>query len=202
MIDQTSMMIFAGLCVMGYLSGSVPYGLLLVRAAGLGDVRKFGSGSTGATNVLRAGNKKIAAATLLLDALKGAVAVWIGSYIAGAFGMAFAGFGAVLGHMFPVWLGFKGGKGIATGAGVMLTAMPLIGLIGAAIWIASAVATRFSSLSSLLACAAMPVLAITLQRPFPLQAMTVLIAVLIYERHRGNIARLIAGTEPRIGQKS
>ena len=200
MIDQTSMMIFAGLFALGYLSGSVPYGLLLVRAAGLGDVRKFGSGSTGATNVLRAGNKKIAAATLLLDALKGAAAAWIGGYIDGAFGMAFAGLGAVLGHLFPVWLGFKGGKGIATGAGVLLTAMPLIGLIGAAIWLASAIITRISSLSSLIACAAMPVLAIALQRPFPLQGMTVLIAILIFERHRANIARLIAGTEPRIGR--
>lgn len=199
-MDQIDAMIFAGLLLMGYLSGSVPYGLLLVRAAGLGDVRKFGSGSTGATNVLRAGNKKIAAATLVLDALKGAVAVWIGGYIDGAFGMAFAGFGAVLGHLFPVWLGFKGGKGIATGAGVLLTAMPLIGLIGAAIWLASAIITRISSLSSLIACAAMPVLAIALQRPFPLQAMAVLVAVLIYERHRANIARLVAGTEPRIGR--
>ncbi len=199
-MDHITMMIFAGLLVMGYLSGSVPYGLLLVRAAGLGDVRKFGSGSTGATNVLRAGNKTIAAATLALDALKGAVAVWIGAYIDGAFGMAFAGLGAVVGHLFPVWLGFKGGKGIATGAGVLLTAMPLIGLIGAAIWLACAVLTRISSLSSLIACAAMPVLAIALQRPFPLQAMTLLIAILIFERHRANIARLIAGTEPRIGR--
>lgn len=199
-MDQIDAMIFACLLLMGYLSGSVPYGLLLVRAAGLGDVRKFGSGSTGATNVLRAGNKKIAAATLLLDALKGAAAVWIGGYIDGAFGMAFAGLGAVLGHLFPVWLGFKGGKGIATGAGVLLTAMPLIGLIGAAIWLASAVVTRISSLSSLIACAAMPVLAIALQRPFPLQGMTLLIAILIFERHRANIARLIAGTEPRIGR--
>ena len=199
-MDQIDAMIFACLLLMGYLSGSVPYGLLLVRAAGLGDVRKFGAGSTGATNVLRAGNKKIAAATLLLDALKGAAAVWIGGYIDGAFGMAFAGLGAVLGHLFPVWLGFKGGKGIATGAGVLLTALPLIGLIGAAIWLASAVVTRISSLSSLIACAAMPVLAIALQRPFPLQGMTLLIAILIFERHRANIARLIAGTEPRIGR--
>ena len=199
-MDQTDAMIFLGLLLLGYASGSVPYGLLLVRAAGLGDVRTFGSGSTGATNVLRAGNKSIAALTLLLDALKGAVAVWIGAYVDGAFGMAFAGLGAVLGHLFPVWLGFKGGKGIATGAGVLLTAMPLIGLIGAGIWLASAIITRISSLSSLIACAAMPVLAIALQRPFPLQGMTLLIAILIFERHRANITRLIAGTEPRIGR--
>jgi glycerol-3-phosphate acyltransferase PlsY len=199
-MDQTDAMIFLGTLLLGYAFGSVPYGLLLVRAAGLGDVRKFGSGSTGATNVLRAGNKTIAALTLLLDALKGAAAVWIGAYVDGAFGMAFAGLGAVLGHLFPVWLGFKGGKGIATGAGVLLAAMPLIGLIGGVIWLASAIITRISSLSSLLACAAMPVLAIALQRPFPLQGMTLLIAILIFERHRANIARLIAGTEPRIGR--
>jgi glycerol-3-phosphate acyltransferase PlsY len=199
-MDQTDAMIFLGTLLLGYAFGSVPYGLLLVRAAGLGDVRKFGSGSTGATNVLRAGNKTIAALTLLLDALKGAAAVWIGAYVDGAFGMAFAGLGAVLGHLFPVWLGFKGGKGIATGAGVLLAAMPLIGLIGGVIWLAAAIITRISSLSSLLACAAMPVLAIALQRPFPLQGMTLLIAILIFERHRANIARLIAGTEPRIGR--
>jgi glycerol-3-phosphate acyltransferase PlsY len=199
-MDQTDAMIFLGTLLLGYAFGSVPYGLLLVRAAGLGDVRKFGSGSTGATNVLRAGNKTIAALTLLLDALKGAAAVWIGAYVDGAFGMAFAGLGAVLGHLFPVWLDFKGGKGIATGAGVLLAAMPLIGLIGGVIWLASAIITRISSLSSLLACAAMPVLAIALQRPFPLQGMTLLIAILIFERHRANIARLIAGTEPRIGR--
>jgi glycerol-3-phosphate acyltransferase PlsY len=199
-MDQTDAMIFLGTLLLGYAFGSVPYGLLLVRAAGLGDVRKFGSGSTGATNVLRAGNKTIAALTLLLDALKGAAAVWIGAYVDGAFGMAFAGLGAVLGHLFPVWLGFKGGKGIATGAGVLLAAMPLIGLIGGVIWLASAIITRISSLSSLLACAAMPVLAIALQRPFPLQGMTLLIAILIFERHRANIARLIAGAEPRIGR--
>ncbi len=199
-MDLLDIEIFGSLLIVGYLLGSVPYGLLLTRAAGLGDIRKIGSGSTGATNVLRAGNKKIAAATVLLDALKGAVAVWIGLYIDGAFGAAFAGFGAVLGHLFPVWLGFKGGKGVATGFGVLLVAMPLIAVICGVAWLATVVLLRISSAGALIATALAPVLAIALRLPFPLQGMALVIAILVYERHRGNIARLIAGTEPKIGK--
>ena len=201
MIDVFSLEILVALLVLGYLLGSVPYGLLLTRAAGLGDVRKIGSGGTGATNVLRAGNKKIAAATLLLDALKGALAVWIGSQVDGALGAAVGGLGAVLGHVFPVWLGFKGGKGIATACGVLLVSVPQIALICGVVWLAAAFTLRISSASSLLAAALAPVLAIVLRVPMPLMVMTLLIAALVFERHKANIARLIAGTEPKIGKK-
>lgn len=201
MIDVFSLEILVALLVLGYLLGSVPYGLLLTRAAGLGDVRKIGSGSTGATNVLRAGNKKIAAATLLLDALKGALAVWIGSQVDGALGAAVGGLGAVLGHVFPVWLGFKGGKGVATACGVLLVSVPQIALICGVVWLAAAFTLRISSASALLAAALAPVLAIVLRVPMPLMVMTLLIAALVFERHKANIARLIAGTEPKIGKK-
>ena len=187
--------------MLGYLLGSVPYGLLLTRAAGLGDVRKIGSGSTGATNVLRAGNKKIAAATLLLDALKGALAVWIGLRVDGTLGAAAGGLGAVLGHVFPVWLGFKGGKGVATACGVLLVSVPQIALICGVVWLAAAFTLRISSASALLAAALAPVLAIVLRVPMPLAVMTLLIAALVFERHKANIGRLIAGTEPKIGKK-
>ena len=200
MLDLLDVEIFGGLLLVGYLLGSVPWGLILVRAAGLGDIRAIGSGSTGATNVLRAGNKKIAATALLLDVLKGAAAVWIGVEVNGVIGGALAGLGAVAGHMFPVWLGFKGGKGIATGFGVLLVAMPVIAGVCAAVWLLAAILWRRSSAASLLATALAPVLAILLRVPFPLQIMALAIAVLVYERHRSNIARLIAGTEPKIGK--
>ena len=201
MIDVFSLEILVALLVLGYLLGSVPYGLLLTRAAGLGDVRKIGSGSTGATNVLRAGNKKIAAATLLLDALKGALAVWIGLRVDGTLGAAAGGLGAVLGHVFPVWLGFKGGKGVATACGVLLVSVPQIALICGVVWLAAAFTLRISSASALLAAALAPVLAIVLRVPMPLVVMTLLIAALVFERHKANIGRLIAGTEPKIGKK-
>ena len=200
MMDVFSLEILFALLIIGYLLGSIPFGVVLTRAAGLGDIRKIGSGSTGATNVLRTGNKKIAAATLLLDGLKGAMAVWIGAYVDGPMGAAVGGLAAVMGHSFPVWLGFKGGKGIATGFGVLLASMPLIAGICAAVWLASALILRISSASSLLACALAPVLAIALQVPMPLMAMTLLVAALVFERHKANIGRLIAGTEPKIGK--
>lgn len=141
----------------GYLLGSIPFGLILTRMAGLGDVRKIGSGNIGATNVLRTGNKKLAAATLLLDALKGSAAAFIASYWGIEAGIA-AGFAAFIGHLYPVWLGFKGGKGVATYIGVLLGLAPLMVLAFAVIWLGMAKISRYSSLSALVATAIIPVL--------------------------------------------
>ena len=183
---------------LGYLFGAVPFGLLLTRAAGLGDIRAIGSGNIGATNVLRTGRRGLAAATLLLDGVKGAVAVIAGAALAGPVGAALGGLAGALGHMFPVWLGFRGGKGVATGAGVLLAASPLAGLAAAVVWFAVAAATRISSAGALAAAAAAPLLAWGISgRIAALLALAV--AALIWWRHAPNIARLLAGTEPRIG---
>ena len=188
---------------LGYLLGSIPFGLLLTRAAGLGDIRKVGSGNIGATNVLRTGNKKLAAATLLLDGLKGAAAVLIArAFLAGDLGPdagLWAGFGAVIGHMFPVWLGFKGGKGVATGYGVLIAAAWPVGLLAGAIWLLVAKFARISSLAALVSFAAAPVLAFIFAN-IGLVYLAFITAVLIFIRHHENIRRLLAGTEPRIGQ--
>ena len=185
----------------GYLLGSIPFGLVITRLAGTGDIRQIGSGSIGATNVLRTGRKSLAAATLLLDAGKGAAAVFLGWHLVGPNAGYAAGVLAVVGHMFPVWLGFKGGKGVATGVGVLLAANWGIALICGAIWLAVAFTIRISSASALAASAAAPVVAAVLQVPFPLLIATTLVAALIWQRHKDNIARLAAGTEPRIGKK-
>ncbi|MBL6456814.1 glycerol-3-phosphate 1-O-acyltransferase PlsY [Belnapia sp. T6] len=187
--------------LLGYLLGSVPWGLLLTRAAGLGDVRAIGSGSIGATNVLRTGNKLLAAATLALDIAKGALALWLAGSLWGEQAGLAAGFGAVLGHAFPVWLGFKGGKSVATGGGVLLAAAWWLGLGAALVWLAMAFATRISSASSLTACVAAPVIALLAGRP-DLALFSAGIAVLVAIRHHANIRRLLAGTEPRIGRKA
>lgn len=191
--------------VIGYLLGSIPFGLLLTRLAGAGDLRKIGSGSIGATNVLRTGHKGLAAATVLLDLGKGSLAVVLGRLIAGPAhaaetGALLGGLAAVVGHMFPVWLKFRGGKGVATGLGVLLAAMPAVGGIAALIWLAVAVVVRISSASALVASAAVPLLAWLLGDPPQAIATVVVIAVLVFIRHRANIARLLAGTEPRIGR--
>ena len=186
---------------LGYLLGSVPWGLLLTRAAGHGDVRAIGSGSIGATNVLRTGNKGLAAATLALDALKGAAALLIAEAVWGGSAGLAAGFGAMLGHAFPVWLGFRGGKGVATGAGVILAAAWWLGLAAALVWLATAALTRLSSASALASCAAAPLVALAAGRT-DLALFTAGIAALVVLRHRDNIARLLAGTEPRIGRKT
>lgn len=186
--------------VIGYALGSIPFGLLLTRAAGAGDLRRIGSGSIGATNVLRTGHKGLAAATLLLDVGKGAVAVLAGRLTAGEPGALLGGLAAVLGHMFPVWLKFRGGKGVATGFGVLLAAMPAVGAIAALFWLAVAVVVRISSASALVASAAVPLLAWLLGQPLAAIATVVVIAVLVFIRHHANIARLLAGTEPRIGR--
>ena len=186
---------------LGYLLGSVPWGLVLTRVAGLGDIRAIGSGNIGATNVLRTGNKGLAAATLALDVLKGAAALLIANAVWGEGAGLAAGFSAMLGHAFPVWLGFRGGKGVATGAGVLLAASWWMGLAAALVWLATAALTRMSSAGALAACAAAPLVALAAGRT-DLALFSAGIAALVVVRHRANIARLLAGTEPRIGQKT
>ena len=187
--------------IVGYLLGSIPFGLLLTRSAGLGDIRKVGSGNIGATNVLRTGRKGLAAATLLLDGAKGAVAVLIGAILDGDLGMMLGGIAGVAGHAFPVWLNFRGGKSVATGFGALIAANPVIGLIAGAIWIAVAAVTRISSASSLTAFALAPVLALFGHAGWFFFVLALVVATVIWARHRANIERLLAGTEPRIGAK-
>jgi glycerol-3-phosphate acyltransferase PlsY len=189
-----------GAALFGYLLGSIPFGLLLAKAMGLGDLRAIGSGNIGATNVLRTGNKKAAAGTLLLDALKGVAAVLIVRQVAGIDAAAIAGAMAVVGHSFPIWLKFKGGKGVATFLGIMLALHLTSGLICCAIWVGMAKLFRFSSLSALVAVAAGPLSLMYFER-YEAWALIALIAVLVWVRHHANIARLLAGTEPRIGDK-
>ena len=187
--------------LLGYLLGSIPFGLLLTRAAGLGDIRRIGSGNIGATNVLRTGNKGLAAATLLLDAAKGAAAVLIATWAGGPDGILWAGSGAVAGHAFPVWLGFKGGKAVATSYGVLIAAAWPVCLCAGAVWLIVAAATRFSSVAALASFAAAPILAAVLASAGVVK-LALVIAVLVFARHHTNIRRLLAGTEPRIGNKA
>jgi glycerol-3-phosphate acyltransferase PlsY len=187
------------LSLFGYLLGSLPFGLLLTKTAGLGDIRGIGSGNIGATNVLRTGRKGLAATTLLLDGLKGAAAVLIVQAIAGYEVAMLAGLGAVLGHLFPVWLKFKGGKGVATGLGVLIAASWPVGIAACAVWLIVAAVSRLSSLAALAAFASTPLAALIVSN-FALVKLAFTIAVLVFVRHQANIRRLIAGTEPRIGQ--
>jgi glycerol-3-phosphate acyltransferase PlsY len=187
--------------LLGYLLGSIPFGLLLTRAAGLGDIRAIGSGSIGATNVLRTGRKGLAGATLLLDGLKGAAAVLIALWLAGHDAALWAGLGAILGHLFPVWLGFHGGKGVATGYGVLIAVAWPVGLGAGAIWLVVAKLARISSLAGLVSFAAAPILAALLADSGVVK-LALAIAVLVFIRHHANIRRLLAGTEPRIGTKA
>lgn len=190
----------------GYLLGSIPFGLLLTRAAGLGDVRNIGSGNIGATNVLRTGHKGLAALTLVLDALKGTAAVLIGHWI-GAFGgvailaSLLAGLAAFLGHIFPVWLGFRGGKGVATYIGVLLGIDWRAALGFCVVWLLVAALTRYSSLSALVAALAVPVGLLAIGESATGVLAAALSLMLIY-KHRANIRRLAAGEEPRIGAKA
>lgn len=188
--------------VVGYLVGSIPFGLLLTRAAGLGDIRKMGSGNIGATNVLRTGKRGLAAATLLLDGAKGAAGALTGFAAAGYLGAFWGGLAAVVGHLFPVWLGFRGGKGVATGFGVLIAASPAVGLGAGALWLLIAKFGRRSSVASLSAFLAAPIIAASLHAPWEILALSICIAGLVFIRHEANIRRLFAGTEPRIGEKT
>lgn len=193
----------------GYLVGSIPFGVLLTRAAGAGDVRKIGSGNIGATNVLRTGRKDLAFATLILDAGKGAVALLIARAVTDNDAVAaIAGGAAFLGHLYPVWLGFKGGKGVATFFGLMLAAAWPLGLVAAAVWLLTAAVFRVSSLSALVATLVTPVLALmpiavlNLPTSNSVFLLALVAMALIWLRHFDNIIRLIKGKEPRIGTKS
>ena len=190
-----------GALAFGYLLGSIPFGLLLTKMFGGPDIRSIGSGPIGATNVLRTGRKGLAAATLLCDMLKGTAAVLLARYFLGAEAALAAGLGAFLGHLFPVWLGFKGGKGVATFIGVLLGFSWIAVVIFAAIWAAIAAVTRYSSLAGLLACAATPAVLWSLGLATAALLFFVL-ALLVFIMHRANIARLIAGTESKIGQSA
>jgi acyl phosphate:glycerol-3-phosphate acyltransferase len=186
---------------LGYLLGSIPFGLVLTRAAGLGDVRKIGSGNIGATNVLRTGNKKLAAATLLLDGLKGTAAVLIANHYFGIAPAMLAGLGAFLGHLFPVWLKFKGGKGVATYIGVVAGLAWQGAIAFALVWLAVAYLTRISSLSALVASLVTPVALLVLGHP-EIAGLAAVMSVLLLWTHRANIRRLLKGEEPKIGAKA
>ena len=186
--------------VLGYLCGTVPFGLLLTRAAGLGDIRAIGSGNIGATNVLRTGNRWLAAATLVLDAAKAALPVLVARYYWGEQAAMVAGIGAFLGHCFPVWLNFKGGKGVAVFIGSLLALSWPVGLIFCGVWLLIAFARKFSSLAALTAGATAPIFAYVVVNEWLAGAAAVMALVLFFQ-HRENIARLIAGTEPKIGSE-
>ena len=187
-----------------YLIGAIPFGLVMARLFRLGDIRTIGSGNIGATNVLRTGNKIAAALTLLLDSGKGLVVVIIARTLSGEDNViAVAGLCSIIGHCYPVWLGFRGGKGVATGLGVFLGFNPFIGIIVCLVWLATALGFRFSSLAAMISYLSAPLLFGVISPP-PLPVLTVaisgLIAILAVWRHRSNIKRLLSGTEPRIGQ--
>lgn len=185
--------------LLGYALGSIPFGLLLTRAAGLGDIRAIGSGNIGATNVLRTGRKGLAGATLLLDGAKGVAAVLLARWLGGHQAALWAGGGAVLGHLFPVWLGFRGGKGMATALGVLLGAAWPVGLLCCLVWLVVAKLARLSSLATLAAIALAPLFAFALADG-GLVKLSLAIAVLVFARHHANIRRLLSGQEPRIGR--
>ena len=183
---------------LGYLLGSIPFGLLLTRLAGKGDIRDIGSGSIGATNVLRTGSKGLAALTVLLDAGKGALAVWLAQRFFPGF-EAHAAAGALVGHLYPVWLRFKGGKGVATLLGILIPLLPMAALVYAVLWIAVFLLIRISSVAGMAAAVSAPISAVALgdQARFPLLLG---FAILVVWKHQANIRRLLAGTEPRVGR--
>lgn len=186
--------------VLAYLLGSIPFGILITRAMGLGDLRAIGSGNIGATNVLRTGNKTAAAATLVLDAAKGAVAVLIARALFGEDASQLAGLAAFLGHLFPIWLGFRGGKGVATFLGIMLALAWPVGLACCATWLVVAAVSRISSLAALIAAATSAFWVFWFDRGTIL-FLVVLLTIIVYLRHAENLKRLKAGTEPKIGVK-
>jgi glycerol-3-phosphate acyltransferase PlsY len=186
--------------ILGYLLGSVPFGLILTRLAGTPDLRSIGSGNIGATNVLRTGRRGLAAATLICDMLKGTAAVLISGYFGGPDAAMLAALGAFLGHLFPVWLGFKGGKGVAVYIGVLIGLFWPAAVLFCALWIVTAVITRYSSLSALVASLVTPIFLWWLGH-LTLAFLFAVLTLLLFYMHRANIARLKAGTEGRIGQK-
>lgn len=193
-----------GLIVVGsYLLGSIPFGMIATRLGGAGDIRKIGSGNIGATNVLRSGRKDLAAITLLGDAGKGVVAVLLARWLTNdnAFAVALAGGAAFVGHLFPVWLKFNGGKGVATFYGVLFAAMWPVGLLAGATWLAMAALFRISSLAALTAAVLAPLFAFATDQPHPMVVLSLFMALLIFIRHHQNIARLLKGEEPKIGAK-
>jgi glycerol-3-phosphate acyltransferase PlsY len=185
--------------VIGYLLGSIPFGMVLARLMGLGNLREIGSGNIGATNVLRTGNKTAAALTLLLDGGKGAVAVLLARAVAGEDAAQLAGLMAFLGHCYPVWLRFEGGKGVATFLGLLLALAWPVGIAACLTWLATAVVTRISSLSALVAAVAAPLWMLILGQGGAV-VLAISLAALILWRHRGNISRILNGTEPKIGK--
>ncbi len=206
--DSLSPVLIAAAIVGGYLLGSIPFGLIATKLGGQGDIRNIGSGNIGATNVLRTGRKDLALITVLGDGGKGAVAVliaWLATRNSGKDAQAIltslAAGSAFLGHLFPVWLKFKGGKGVATFFGTLLAAAWPVGMAAGATWIAMAFLFRRSSLAALTAAALAPIFVFLLDRPYPIAVLAVFMAVLIYVRHRENIARLLKGEEPKIGGK-
>lgn len=186
--------------ILAYLLGSVPFGILVTRAMGLGDLRAIGSGNIGATNVLRTGNKRAALATLLLDGGKGAVAVLLARWLLADDAAQVAGLAAFLGHLYPVWLGFKGGKGVATFLGVLLALNWLVGIAVCLAWLVTALVTRVSSIAALVAAASSG-LWILFLTDGSLLFLSLILTILIYVRHSENLKRLKAGTEPKIGAK-
>ncbi len=191
--------------ILGYVIGSIAFGIVLTRLTGAGDLRSIGSGNIGATNVLRTGRKGLAAATLLLDLLKGAAAVWLAQFIADAYNIGnaldaglMAALGAFLGHLYPIWLKFNGGKGVATYAGIALALCWPVGLLFAGLWIGTLVLARISSLAGLLASLSAPIAALYLGGP-KIAMILALCTLLTFWRHRENITRLISGTEPKVG---
>ena len=197
---ETSYATLALWAVLGYLLGSIPFGMVLSKAMGLGDLRDIGSGNIGATNVLRTGSKKAAALTLVLDGAKGAVAVLLARAIVGEDAAQIAGLAAFVGHCYPVWLGFKGGKGVATFLGIMLALAWPVGLACCATWAFTAALGRVSSLSALFAAGTSPLWMVMFGQGQAI-ILGAILTLLVFWRHRANITRLRAGTEPRIGQK-
>ncbi|MDF3810906.1 glycerol-3-phosphate 1-O-acyltransferase PlsY [Rhodopseudomonas sp. BAL398] len=192
--------IYIAAVVLGYLLGSIPFGLILTRLAGTQDLRSVGSGNIGATNVLRTGRKGLAAATLLGDALKGTVAVVIASSFGGAEAAMLAALGAFLGHLFPVWLKFKGGKGVAVYIGVLIGLFWPAAVVFCVLWLATALTSRYSSLSALVAAFITPIFLWWFGHP-ALASLFAVLTLLLFYMHRDNIARLQAGTEGKIGEK-
>jgi acyl phosphate:glycerol-3-phosphate acyltransferase len=199
--DITSAPVSLGIvAVLAYLLGSIPFGIVITRALGLGDLRSIGSGNIGATNVLRTGNKGAALATLLLDASKGGLAVLLAGWFVGPDAAQLAALAAFLGHLFPIWLGFRGGKGVATFLGTLLALAWPVGLAACATWLITALVTRISSLSALVAAALSAAWAWVFGQP-QMIILILALAALVIIRHHANIARILAGTEPRIGKK-